>query len=116
MGHTAVIGYMEILQLRQSLIRDYTCKIQRKLLTAASLAASATPLDCKVANKCILLPTWFLGVGVPVKSTETAQSTRCSLLCSLEHHWISIFILGVKATGLSGSQIRAWEDSVQRCP
>jgi hypothetical protein len=40
--HTAVTGCMEILQLRQSLIRDYIFKIQRKLQVAATLVSSET--------------------------------------------------------------------------
>lgn len=39
---SAVMGRMEILQLRQSLIRDYIFKIQRKLRVAAALVGSET--------------------------------------------------------------------------
>lgn len=39
---TAVTGHMEILQLKQTLIRDYIFKIQRKLGVAATLVGSET--------------------------------------------------------------------------
>lgn len=74
------MGYTEILQLRQSLIKDYTFKAQRKLLTAASVSASATVLDHKVGETCILLPTWFLGIALPLKSIETAQHIRINTI------------------------------------
>lgn len=106
MRHTAVMGYMEILQLRQSLIKDYTFKIQGKLLPAASLAASATVLEHKVGNTCILLLTWFPGVALPLESIETAQPIRISTIrfvpgsahWNLTGPWISPFWLRAKAT------------------